>query len=158
MLAITSAKTKRRPRRGVAPGQGLRAKFALTYILLIAAVLIILNTYPVIASQDLVFRSKRDSLQSQASLLSSGLAGLDAVTTDGVSQVMEQLALQNLTQVMVTDSQGLVVSTMPWAVRTFSTPLSPPACSKAGRPPRWPAAARCWAGYACLNMTPPRAD
>ena len=109
MLAITSAKTKRRPRRGVAPGQGLRAKFALTYILLIAAVLIILNTYPVIASQDLVFRSKRDSLQSQASLLSSGLAGLDAVTTDGVSQVMEQLALQNLTQVMVTDSQGLVV-------------------------------------------------
>lgn len=88
---------------------GLQAKFALAYTLLIAAVLLFLNTYPVLMSQELIFHSKQDSLQSQASLLSSSLGGLDSVTSDGAAQVMAQLSLQNLTQVIITDPQGVVV-------------------------------------------------
>lgn len=37
----------------------LQLKFGLSYILLIAAVLVLLNTYPLLVSEDLVFRSRR---------------------------------------------------------------------------------------------------
>lgn len=94
-----------RPRRGL----GLRSKLALSHILLIAAVLLFLNTYPVLFSQELIFRTKQGSLQTQVSLLSSGLSGLGEVTPDGAGQVMEQLSLQNLTQVVITDAAGVVV-------------------------------------------------
>ena len=90
-------------------GLGLQAKVALTYILLIALVLLFLNSYPVLFSQELIFRTKQTSLQSQISLLSSGLSGLEAVNPAGAGQVMEQLSLQGLTQVIITDAQGVVV-------------------------------------------------
>ncbi len=90
-------------------GPGLRLKFAATYVLLIAAVLLFINTYPVLFSQELIFNSKRDSLQSQLSLLSSGLSGLEEVTPAGAGQVMEQLSLHNFTQVLITDPSGVVV-------------------------------------------------
>ncbi|MEG0321655.1 MAG: two-component sensor histidine kinase, partial [Oscillospiraceae bacterium] len=38
--------------------RSLQTKFALTYILAIFAVLLLLNTYPVLVSEDLVFNSK----------------------------------------------------------------------------------------------------
>lgn len=108
MWAITSKTTEPRlDKRRL--HLGLQVKFAATYVALIAAVLLFLNTYPVLSSQDLIFRSKRDTLQSQASLLSSGLGGLEEVTTAGAGQIMEQLSLHNLTQVVITDAQGTVV-------------------------------------------------
>ncbi len=90
-------------------GPGLRFKFAATYVLLIAAVLLLLNTYPVLFSQELIFNSKQGALQSQLSLLSSGLSGLEEVTPAGAGQVMEQLSLHSFTQVMITDARGVVV-------------------------------------------------
>ncbi len=88
---------------------GLRFKFAVTYVLLIAGVLLLLNTYPVLFSQELIFTSKQDALQSQLSLLSSGLSGLEEVDPAGAGQVMEQLSLHGLTQVIITDAAGTVV-------------------------------------------------
>ena len=105
MWAITSETTE----TGRRPHLGLQVKFAITYILLIAGVLLFLNTYPVLSSQDLTFRSKRDTLQTQASLLASGLNGLEEITAAGASQIMEQLSLHNLTQVIITDTEGMVV-------------------------------------------------
>ena len=43
----------------------IQVKYALTYIVLIGAVLILLNTYPVLSTQESVFRSKTTSLQSR---------------------------------------------------------------------------------------------
>ena len=37
----------------------LQFKFGLSYILIILAVLLLLNTYPLLVSQDLVFRTKQ---------------------------------------------------------------------------------------------------
>ena len=42
----------------------MQLKFGLSYILLIAAVLVLLNTYPLIVSEDLVFRSKATTMQA----------------------------------------------------------------------------------------------
>ena len=47
----------------------LQVKFGLSYILIIAAVLLLLNTYPLRVSQDLVFRSKEATLESSVSVM-----------------------------------------------------------------------------------------
>ena len=87
----------------------LQTKYALTYILLIGAVLILLNTYPLIASQDLVFKTKQTSLQSQALVLSTSLGVSDTLTAEGVEQAMEVLRDDTLTRVLVTDAAGLIL-------------------------------------------------
>ena len=49
----------------------LQVKYAMSYLAIFAVVLVLLNTYPLIASQDLLFASKRDSLKSQAAVMAS---------------------------------------------------------------------------------------
>ena len=87
----------------------LQTKYALTYVLLIAAVLILLNTYPLLASQDLVFTSKQNSLRSQALVLSSSLGVSDTLTAEGVEQAMEVLQDNSLARTLVTDAAGLIL-------------------------------------------------
>ena len=87
----------------------LQTKYALTYLALITAVLILLNTYPLIASQDMVFQSKHNSLENQAPVLSSSLGGADTLTAEGVAQAMEVLGKPNLNRVLVTDPAGLIL-------------------------------------------------
>ena len=62
----------------------LQTKYALSYLAILTVVLMLLNTYPVIASQDLLFSSKRDALKSQASVMASALMELESPTADQV--------------------------------------------------------------------------
>ncbi|MCD7880078.1 MAG: HAMP domain-containing histidine kinase [Clostridiales bacterium] len=87
----------------------LQFKFAVSYILIIAAILAVVNTYPLIASQEMVFQTKQTALQSEASGIASNLAGLETLTEDGVARVMEVIDDSSLTRVLVTDSAGLVL-------------------------------------------------
>ena len=89
--------------------QSLRTKYVLTYLVIIAAVLVLLNTYPVLVSQDMVFKSKQTSLQSQASVVASALAGPEGLNREGVGRVMEVLGDTGLSRVMVTDPSGVVL-------------------------------------------------
>lgn len=87
----------------------LQVKFACSYLLLIAAALSFLNTYPILAAQDLVFEAKQASLLSSASVISSSVSLLGEVTSDGVAQVMEMLDEGSVSRVMVTNPSGLIV-------------------------------------------------
>lgn len=89
--------------------RSLRTKYVLTYLVIIAAVLVLLNTYPIRVSQDMVFRSKQTSLQSQATVVASALAGPDGLNREGVGRVMEVLGDTGMSRVMVTDSSGVVL-------------------------------------------------
>ena len=89
--------------------RSLRTKYVLTYLVIIAAVLVLLNTYPVLVSQDMVFKSKQTSLQSQASVVASALAGPEGLNREGVGRVMEVLGDTGLSRVMVTDASGMVL-------------------------------------------------
>ena len=61
--------------------RSLQTKFALTYIVIVAAVLILLNTYPLVVSEKLAYQSKQASMLNQASVLASALAtGPEALT------------------------------------------------------------------------------
>lgn len=72
---------------------------------------ILLNTYPVLASRNMVFQSKQAALLNQASTLASPLAGLgtDTLSEENVRSVVEQMGSIGVTRLMVTDPAGRVL-------------------------------------------------
>ncbi len=87
----------------------VQLKFAATFLVLIAGLMVMLNTYPTIVSRDLVFASKKTSLQNQAGVMSSALSAPDKLTSDTVLEVMSLLDLRSLTRVIVTDENALIL-------------------------------------------------
>ena len=87
----------------------LQFKYAISYLVIFAVVLILLNTYPLIASQDLLFGSKRDAMKSQAAVISSALMELESLSAEQVERVMNMLDNTGLARVLVTDPAGLIL-------------------------------------------------
>ena len=87
----------------------LQVKYAMSYLVIFAVVLVLLNTYPVLASQDLLFTSKRDSLKSQAAVMASALMELESLSADQVARVMNMLDSMGLKRILVTDPAGLIL-------------------------------------------------
>ena len=87
----------------------LQVKYAVSYLVIFAVVLVLLNTYPVVASQDLLFTSKRDSLKSQAAVMASALMELESLSAGQVARVMNMLDSMGLTRILVTDPAGLIL-------------------------------------------------
>ncbi|MCD8008889.1 MAG: HAMP domain-containing histidine kinase [Clostridiales bacterium] len=96
------AKHKRR-------GTTVRFKVASTFALFTAALLLLLNIYPVMVSRDMVITTKQSTLQSQGSVISSSLAALEVLTSESVDQVMELLDVTPVTRMIVTDQSGLIL-------------------------------------------------
>ena len=91
--------------------RSLQTKYALTYVVIVAAVVVLLNTYPVVVSQNLAYRSKRTSMQNQASVLASALAtGPEALTADSATRTVNLLlGSLGVNRVVVTDPAGRVL-------------------------------------------------
>ena len=87
----------------------LQVKYAMSYLAIFAVVLVLLNTYPLIASQDLLFASKRDSLKSQAAVMASALMELESLSAEQVERVMNMLDSMGLSRIVVTDPAGLIL-------------------------------------------------
>ena len=96
-------------RRGVSVRHSLQTKFILSYGLLILALVLFLNTYPIIISQDMVFQSKKDSLWRQADIITSTLAGSEPLTAEGVEATLTKLGVTGVDRLMVTGPDGLVL-------------------------------------------------
>jgi len=73
---------------------------------LIVAILILLNTYPVLESRNLVFYAKRAELRGQMTEVSQELGGADRLERAAVSHAMGHLELHNLARIVVTDAAG----------------------------------------------------
>ena len=87
----------------------MQLKFGLSYIAVIAAVLLLLNTYPLLVSEDLVFRSKETTMQGSGSVMVDSLAGLDRLKQENVAAAMAVVEETGLSRVLVTDSAGQVL-------------------------------------------------
>lgn len=87
----------------------LPVKFGVSYIIIIAAVLLLLNTYPLLVSQDLVFRSKEATLQSSVSVMVYSLSGLEQLDEENVSAAMAVVEDTGLSRILVTDAAGKVL-------------------------------------------------
>ena len=94
--------------------RSIQLKFALSYIVIIAAVLALLNTYPVLVSQDLVFHSKASLLQSQATVIANSLALSATLTADTVREYIDGSLMGSLDnagriRILVTDPSARVL-------------------------------------------------
>ena len=89
--------------------KSLQGKYAMSYLIIFAVVLMLLNTYPVTASQDLLFASKRDSMRGQAAVMASALMELETLSSDQVARVMNMLDNMGLSRILVTDPAGLIL-------------------------------------------------
>lgn len=87
----------------------LQVKFGLSYILIITAVLILLNTYPLLVSENMVFRSKETTLQGSVSVMVYSLSGLDKLTEENVGAAMAVVEETGLSRILVTDGAGRVL-------------------------------------------------
>ncbi len=68
-----------------------------------------MNTYPLLASQDMVFRSKETSMQSSVSVIVYSLAGLDRLTEENVAAAMAVVEETGLSRVLVTNGDGRIL-------------------------------------------------
>ena len=101
-------------RKGVGPNdvpffRSIQAKYALTYLLVVAAILIVMNTYPVLMAENMVFTSKESTLKRQALTIGSTLAVSETLTREGVEQTMALLEEAQGTRVLVTDASARIL-------------------------------------------------
>jgi signal transduction histidine kinase len=68
-----------------------------------------MNTYPLLVSQDMVFRSKETSMQSNVSVMVNSLSGLEKLTEENVAAAMAVVEETGLSRVLVTDGAGMVL-------------------------------------------------
>jgi len=88
----------------------VQLKYALSYVALIVALLVLLNTYPLLVSRDLVFTAKRSALESQAEGISQALGGGEWLDRETVGREIGHLAdMHNLTRLTITDEDGFVL-------------------------------------------------
>ena len=71
--------------------------------------LLLLNTYPLMVSEDLVFRSKETTLQSNVSVIVYSLSGLDQLTEENVAAAMAVVEEASLSRVLVTNGMGRIL-------------------------------------------------
>ena len=53
----------------------MQLKISASYLAILLVVMVLMNTYPLLVSQDLVFRSKCSSLLSSAAVLNAAVSG-----------------------------------------------------------------------------------
>lgn len=108
-MAEREEKSEKKTRKRAPFFASLQVKYAISYLVIFAVVLVLLNTYPVLASQDLLFSSKRDTLKSQAAVIASALMELESLSADQVVRVMNMLDDMGLSHILVTDPAGLIL-------------------------------------------------
>ena len=97
-------------KRGKVPFfSSLQMKYAVSYLTVFLIVVVLLNTYPLTASQDLLFNSELDSLKNQATVMSSALMELESLSREQVVRVMNMLDDSGADQVLVTDPAGMIL-------------------------------------------------
>ena len=99
---------REKKRRGVPFFDSLQVKYALSYMAVFEVILVLLNTYHLIASEDLLFTSKRDALKGQVNMMSSTLMELESLSREQVIRVMNLLDDGEADQVIVTDPAGQI--------------------------------------------------
>ncbi|MDR0863218.1 MAG: HAMP domain-containing histidine kinase [Oscillospiraceae bacterium] len=86
-------------------------RFTLSFAIMIAAALLLINTYFLTYSRNMIFETKRMFIRSQASIIESALADLDGVTVSSVARVMGRLDVSAVTIITVQTPGGAPVYT-----------------------------------------------
>ena len=76
---------------------------------MLLAVMVLMNTYPLVVSQDLVFQSKRNTLLSGAAALNTAVSGLDELTEENVGQALAGVDVAGISRAIISDPYGKVL-------------------------------------------------
>lgn len=76
---------------------------------MILAVLLLMNTYPLLVSQSMVFRSKETAMMNSVMICVNALAGIDTLTEETVASAMSVVQETGLSRILVTDEAGLIL-------------------------------------------------
>ena len=71
--------------------------------------LLLLNTYPLLVSEDLVFRSKETTMEASVSVMVHSLSGLEQLNEENVTAAMAVVEETGLSRVLVTNDAGRVL-------------------------------------------------
>ena len=105
----------------------LQMRLALGYSCLIAVLLVLMNTYPLIMGQNLMFRSQQTALANQLVLITNTLTTADELTPETVEQAIGQLEELEVRRVLVTDGFSTIPgSPPPWGNMPSLERWSPP--------------------------------
>ena len=69
----------------------------------------LVNTYPITVSRDLIFASKKTTLLSQAATIGASVEAADNLAAGSISQVMQILDTSEIDGVVVTDAEALLL-------------------------------------------------
>lgn len=89
--------------------RSLRFQLFSFILALLLILLVLLNTYPLISSRDLVFKEKHSSMSSQAAVIASSLSGLDTLNQAGIEEVLRLLDTSGFGRIVVTNAEGVVL-------------------------------------------------
>jgi len=87
----------------------LQLKITVSFLAILLIVLVLMNTYPLLVSQDLVFRAKHTTLQSAAAAINVAVSGLGELTEENVAQAMSAVETDGVSRAVVTDDRGKVL-------------------------------------------------
>ena len=76
---------------------------------MLLAVMVLMNTYPLLVSEDLVFQAKRNALLSGAAALNTAMSGLDELTEENVGQALAGVDVAGVSRAIVSDPYGKVL-------------------------------------------------
>ena len=88
----------------------IRTKFALAFIAVVAVVLVLMNTYFLTASRDMIFRSKQKFVQERAAFITMNLEDyFEVLSAADVAKFMEQLDSAGAANTIITDADGKIM-------------------------------------------------
>ncbi len=87
----------------------MQLKISASYLSILLVVMVLMNTYPLLVSEDLVFQSKCSSLLSSAAVLNAAVSGLDELTEENVGQVLSNVDVAGISRAIVSDPFGKVL-------------------------------------------------
>ena len=86
--------------------RSIRLQFFSIIVVILLILLVLLNTYPLVSSRDLVFQEKESGMLSQASVIASSLSGLDSLSRAGSEEVLRLMDVSGYGRIAVANEQG----------------------------------------------------
>ena len=71
----------------LSPGKSVQSQMMMVFVSVILLLLLVINTYPVMAMRNVVYGDKEQSMSATVSVVSSALSGLDTLTAENVGTV-----------------------------------------------------------------------
>ncbi len=84
-------------------------RYAITYVLITAVALVLLNIYCSSISQELIYKSKEASMIEKCQLAANEISELDIINRSTVSDAIVQMGSLKVNRLIVTDHTGLII-------------------------------------------------